>query len=169
MRIKKILRNRVVVATREGDRVLTSDIFETGRRPAASAPPQKADAGTLAAQAAADSDEPEIAVIDARLDRAQVETGLSENDYLMKQVLIYPYTGDQGEQLEGFRISNIRAGNVLLQMGLRSGDVITGVNGEAVGGPDDAAKLFERLSEGGEVTIDINRRRSPLKVRLNIG
>ena len=169
VRIKKILRNKVVIATREGDRVLTSDILETGRQRATSPLPQQAAESTLSAQAQADSGEPEVPVIEARLERAEVETGLSESDYLMKQVLIYPYTGDQGEQLEGFRISNIRAGNVLLQMGLRSGDVIKGVNGRAVGGPDDAAGFFERLTKGGELTIEINRRRQPLKVRLNIG
>jgi type II secretory pathway component PulC/transposase len=169
VRIKRILRNKVVVATRDGDRVLTSDIFETGRRPAASAPPQPADAGALSAQAEAQSEEEEVAVIDARLDRAQVETGLSEDDYLMKQVTIFPYTGDRGEQLEGFRVSNIRAGNVLLQMGFRSGDVITGVNGQPVRSPDEAAGFFERLTRGGQLTIDISRRRQPLKVRLNIG
>jgi type II secretory pathway component PulC len=124
------------------------------------------DESTLSAQP--DSDEPEVPMIEARLDRAQVETGLSGDDYLMQQVLIYPYTGDQGEQLEGFRISNIRAGNMLLQMGFRSGDVITGVDGEPVRSPDEAAGFFERLTKGGKVTIDINRRRRPLKVRLNI-
>jgi len=169
VRIKKILRNRVIVATREGDRVLSTDMLETGIQTAASAPPQEAAEPTLSAQAEADSGEPEIPVIEARLGREEVMAGLSENDYLMKQVLIYPYTGDQGEQLEGFQISNLRAGNVLVQMGLRSGDVIKRINGRAVGGPDDAAGFFERLTEGGEVTIDINRRRQPLKVRLNIG
>jgi len=167
VRIKKILRNRVVVATREGDRILSADILQTGRRPAASPPPQPAAANTLSAHP--ESGEPEVPMIEARLDRAEVETGLSEDDYLMKQVLIYPYTGDRGEQLEGFRISNIRAGNVLLQMGFRSGDVITGVNGRPVMSPGEAAGFFERLTEGGDLTIDISRRRQPLKVRLSIG
>jgi type II secretion system protein C len=167
VRIKKILRNRVVVATREGDRILSADILQTGRRPAASPPPQPAAANTLSAQP--ESGEPEVPMIEARLNRAEVETGLSEDDYLMKQVLIYPYTGDRGEQLEGFRISNIRAGNVLLQMGFRSGDVITGVNGRPVMSPGEAAGFFERLTEGGDLTIDISRRRQPLKVRLSIG
>jgi len=167
VRIKKILRNRVIVATREGDRVLSADTLEIANLPANSQLTQLAAASALSP--AAESGEEEVGVIEASLKHTQVESGLSDDDYLMKQVRIFPYTDAQGEQLEGFRISYMRAGNVLLQMGFRNGDVITRVNGEPVTSPDQAQEFFDRLYEGGEMTIDINRRRHPLKVRLNIG
>ncbi|NIP70490.1 MAG: hypothetical protein GTO04_15295, partial [Planctomycetales bacterium] len=104
---------------------------------------------------AAGSGEPEVGIIEARLKRAQVESGLSEDDHLMKQVQIYPYT--EGGQPAGFRLSYLMAGNVLVQMGLRSGDVILGVNGEAVTGLDDAAGFFEKLAKGGDITVQLMR------------
>lgn len=53
-------------------------------------------------------------------------------------------------------------------MGLCNRDVITAVNDQPITGPEEAAEFFEGLSEGGEVTININRRHSPIKLRLDI-
>lgn len=167
VRIIKILRNKVVVATPEGDRLLTLGIPETGRRLPAFAPPRQA-AGSAPVPQAAESGEPEVGIIEARLKRAQVESGLSENDHLMKQVRIFPYTDAQGEQLGGFRISYIMAGNILLEMGLRSGDVIIGVNGEAVAGPDDAEGFLEKLAQGGDITVQAIRRGRPVQLKIEI-
>jgi type II secretory pathway component PulC len=166
-RIKRILRNKVVVATRQGDRVLSADIFETGRQATISAPPEQA-AGSSPFPQAAGGGEPEVGVIEARLKRAQVESGLSEDDHLMKQVRVFPYTDTQGVQQGGFRLSYLMAGNVLVQMGLRSGDVILGVNGEAVAGLDDADGFFEKLAQGGDVTIQAMRRGRPVQLQLKI-
>jgi type II secretory pathway component PulC len=107
-------------------------------------------------------------VIEARLKRAQVVAGLSEDDHLMKQVRVFPYTDAQGGQQGGFRLSYLMAGNVLVQMGLRSGDVILGLNGEAFAGPDDAAGFFEKLAQGGDVTIQAIRRGRLVQMQLKI-
>jgi type II secretory pathway component PulC len=65
-------------------------------------------------------------------------------------------------------IGSITPQNVLRKMGLRSRDVITAINDEAVTGPEQAADFFERLSRGGEVTINFQRRRRDRQIRLNI-
>ena len=84
----------------------------------------------------------------------------------MKQLRITPYK--TGDQPTGFMISNVTPQNVLRKMGLRSRDVITAINDEAINGPEQAAGFFERLSQGGEVTINFQRRRRDRQIRLNI-
>ena len=53
-------------------------------------------------------------------------------------------------------------------MGLRSGVVVTEVNGEAIAGPDQAAMFFETLQEGGDIAFKIKRRRRTRFISLNI-
>jgi type II secretory pathway component PulC len=58
--------------------------------------------------------------------------------------------------------------NILRKMGLRSRDVVTGVNDQEITSPDQDAEVFEKLAAGGEVTITIERRRRTRKISLNI-
>jgi type II secretory pathway component PulC len=53
-------------------------------------------------------------------------------------------------------------------MGLRSRDVIVGVNDESITDPAQAADFFQTIAEGGEVTIKLKRRRRTRQIRLNI-
>jgi type II secretory pathway component PulC len=53
-------------------------------------------------------------------------------------------------------------------MGLRSRDVIVGIDDESITGPDQAADFFQRLGDGGEVTIKLKRRRRTRQIKLNI-
>jgi type II secretory pathway component PulC len=53
-------------------------------------------------------------------------------------------------------------------MGLRSRDVIVGVNDEDITSPDQATEFFRTLGEGGEVTIKLKRRRRTRQIKLNI-
>jgi PDZ domain-containing secreted protein len=53
-------------------------------------------------------------------------------------------------------------------MGLRSRDVIVGIDGETITGPDQAVDFLQRLAGGGEVTIKFKRRRRTRQIKLNI-
>jgi len=101
-----------------------------------------------------------------------VEAELGDGNKLIQQLKISPYL--KKDQPAGFKIGKIAPESVLTKMGLRNGDVITGVNDVAIRSPDQAAEFFQRLKEGGDVTIKVRRRRgvrrraySPL-IRLNI-
>ena len=87
-------------------------------------------------------------------------------DGFVKELRIVPYS--PGDQPSGFMISRITPQNVLRKMGLRSRDAITAINDQAVAGPEQAADFFEKLSRGGEVTINLQRRRRNRQIRLNI-
>ncbi len=107
--------NKVVIATANGDQLLKVGFDESGKGTRTAQRPQQPSGGTPFPRVA--GGEEDVGVIESRIKRSEVESRLSENDYLMKQVRIYPYT--EGELAAGFCISNIRTGNVLLEIGLR--------------------------------------------------
>ena len=47
-------------------------------------------------------------------------------------------------------------------------DVIVGIDGETITSPEQASDFFQKLAEGGEVTIKLKRRRRTRQIKLNI-
>jgi len=70
---------------------------------------------------------------------------------LTQQLNIEPYIKD--DQPAGFTISSIPPESILRKMGLKSGNAIMAVNDEAITSPDQAAEFFQKLAEGGEMSI----------------
>ena len=166
VRIKKILRNNVVITTAEGDELLTVEIKETAKRPASPTGAQHIGSRSASAPEASGSGQAPARTLSLNLKRDEVAAAFTDIDGFMKELRIVPYKTN--DQPSGFMISSITPQNVLRKMGLRSRDVITAINDEAVTGPEQAAGFFERLSQGGEVTINFQRRRRNRQIRLNI-
>ena len=101
-----------------------------------------------------------------KVDLQEVATAFEDSEKLLDEVKVIPYK--QGDQAAGFRFNRIPAKNIFRKMGLRSRDVVMGVNGEAISGPDQAEDFIRTLAEGGEVTIKIRRRRRTRQLKSNI-
>jgi len=165
VKIKKILRNNVVITTADGDELLTVEVKESGKSfPAALT--QRVGSQSSSAQQAAGTRRPSARTSSISLKREEVAASLADIDGLMKQIPVTPYM--QGEQASGFRITSIPRDSVLRKMGLRSRDVIVGIDDETITGPDQAADFLKRLAGGGEVTIKLKRRRRTRQVQLKI-
>ncbi|MBI5580560.1 MAG: PDZ domain-containing protein [Deltaproteobacteria bacterium] len=63
---------------------------------------------------------------------------------------------------DGFSIGRLKARDGFFRLGLHTGDVIKSVDGEAVNSLDDAEHLIDRLAEGGDFSILVERS-GPLK------
>jgi general secretion pathway protein C len=164
-KIKKILRNNVVITTADGDELLTVEIKESARiAPAALS--KRVGSQASSAQPATGTRRQSVRTSSISLKGEEVAASLSDIDGLMHQMAVTPYM--QGEQAAGFRITRIPRDSVLRKMGLRSRDVIVGIDGETITGPDQAAGFFQRLAGGGEVTIKLKRRRRTRQIKLNI-
>jgi general secretion pathway protein C len=162
VKIKKILRNNVVITTAKGDELLTVEIKESGRR---STPyPTAQQVGSSSQTSGTRRQRARTSSI--TLKRDEVEASLADIDGLKEQVRLSPYT--QGDQPSGFRLGNIPRDSALRKMGLRSRDVIIGVDEESITSPDQASDFFQKLADGGEVTIKLKRRRRTRQIRLNI-
>jgi general secretion pathway protein C len=170
VKIKKILRNNVIITTANGDELLTVEITESPKGSASFAPSKSIDSLSPSSlnrpQSNARSTQSLARTSSIKLKREEVETSLANVEALMEKVNVTPYM--QGDQPSGFRISNIPADSVLRKMGLRSRDVIVGVDGDDITSPDQASEFFERLTAGDEVTIRVKRRRRTRQITLNI-
>jgi len=90
------------------------------------------------------------------LKRSQIESSVKNVNELMKQVKIRPHT--ENGQAAGLMLSSIQRGSIFRRMGLRSGDIITGVNGSSLVSVDDALKIYENMKSSSNMSIEIKRR-----------
>lgn len=166
VRIKKILRNQVIITTDEGDKLLTMEAEEFGKGKTAGFSQKSSLRNSSSRQSLSANRQPSSMTRSIEIDRSEVESSLSDLDGLMEKMRISPYV-QKGEP-SGFRISRLPAKSVLRRMGLLSGDVIMKVNDESITGPEQAEDFFGTLAEGGEVAITVKRRRRTRHIQLNI-
>lgn len=145
--IKRILRNKVIIDAGRGEELLTLELEETGKKIEFSPAPQSAVRGRSTASRG-----------QARqFDRAEVEAALGNVDQVIQELNIAPFT--RAGKPAGFRIGTLPRDSILIAMGLRSGDLIIGVNDQAITGPEQAAEFLQRLQQGGDVTIKVGKGR----------
>jgi type II secretion system protein C len=165
VKIKKILRNNVVITTADGDELLTVEIKESSRIAPATMS-KVVGSQSSSAQPATATRRLSARTSAISLKRDEVASSLADIDGLMKQMKIAPYKS--GDQAAGFRLGSITRDSVLRKMGLRSRDVIVGLDDETITSPDQASDFFKKLADGGEVTIKLKRRRRTREIKLNI-
>jgi len=90
------------------------------------------------------------------LKREKIESAVNDLNTLMKQIRIRPHFKDGNP--DGLTISGIRSKSIFSDMGLRNGDVITGVDGNTIESVDDALKLYESLQSASSVQVQLKRR-----------
>jgi len=93
------------------------------------------------------------------LNRDQVDNALENLNQLMSEVKIRPYF--KNGQASGFIVSNIARDSVVREMGLKSGDIVTGINGREIKTADDAMAFYEKLRSGETLSIQLKRRGRP--------
>jgi general secretion pathway protein C len=84
----------------------------------------------------------------------------------MEQVKVMP-NFNNGEP-EGFRLSGIKTDSLVRKMGLRNGDVITGVNGNPIRTMEDAMGFYQQLGGADNVTLQVKRRGRERNIEYNI-
>jgi type II secretion system protein C len=84
---------------------------------------------------------------------------------IAKNIKVVPLTDGKG--LAGLRVSALRQGNVLLKAGLKSNDLITGINGKAIS-PTNMMALMKELEGASQVSLAIRRNGRPQTVRVDL-
>jgi general secretion pathway protein C len=100
------------------------------------------------------------------LRRAQIENALEDVNKLLTQVNIRPHYRDG--KPDGLLLTRIKPRSIFLRMGLRNGDIITGVNGSSLQSVDDALKFYESLRSADNVTLELKRRGRSRIIDYNI-
>ena len=177
-KIKKILRNKVVITTAKGDQLLIiedKDFGKGGRTgskkgggPASLRSSQPTAAEMKSGSSGSNTSRRKTRSIN--LKQEDVQASLADTEQLLEELTISPFM--QGEEPAGFIISKIPRGSILTKMGLRNGYAVTQINDQAITGPDQASEFFRTLAEGGEVSIQVRRsrgvRRRSRQITLNI-
>lgn len=87
--------------------------------------------------------------------RSQIDDAIKDINQLMKQVRIIP-NFSQGKP-DGLMISGIPQDSFFSQIGLRSGDILSGVDGKAIESVDDALKLYTGMKSASRLKIQLKR------------
>jgi general secretion pathway protein C len=96
----------------------------------------------------------------------QVEKAMENLGELMEQATLRPHIEDG--QSAGISITGIKPNAIFRKMRLRNGDIITGVNGDAIESVEDAVKVVEQLSSGSDIQLQIKRRGREQSLDYNI-
>ncbi len=140
--VKMILRGKVILTVGDKDEILTME-------ESASSKPESP--GTFPM--------PFRKIPSITVSRADLQSSLENMNELLTQVRVRPHFKD-GEA-DGLLIDRIKGGSIFSKLGLRNGDVVQGVNGKAIEGPDDIFALYDSLKSGSEVSIQMTRRNRP--------
>ncbi len=100
------------------------------------------------------------------LERSQIEEAINDVNNLMKQAKIRPHFKDG--QPDGLTLSRIQRDSIFSKLGLRSGDIITGVDGQKIQSVDDALKFYNSLKSSSNVSVEIKRRGKTEQIEYNI-
>jgi len=90
------------------------------------------------------------------VNRTQIDTAVKDANTLMKQIRIRPHF--KNGKPDGFRLTGIRPNSIFYNMGLKSGDIIMGVDGKDIESVDDALKFYQNLQSSSKVQLQIKRR-----------
>ncbi len=90
------------------------------------------------------------------LRRSQIESAVEDLNQLLTQVNIRPHYEDG--RPDGLLLTRLRPGSIFLRMGLRNGDIITGVNENPIASVDDVLKFYENLKSADSVSLQLKRR-----------
>jgi general secretion pathway protein C len=147
--IKMILREKVVLTVNGKDEVLIQEapgILKAGPPGAA----VRADVGPVPRPA------PAQPIQQVTVSEEQVEQAMGSLSDLMTQATFRPHMEDG--QPAGISITGIKPNALFRKLRLRNGDVITGVNDQAIASVEDAVKVFGTLSTDSPIQVKIKRR-----------
>ncbi|WP_146164903.1 PDZ domain-containing protein [Desulfonatronum sp. SC1] len=89
------------------------------------------------------------------LSRQDVQPLLSDPNALLQMASFKPFTVDG--RVSGFQVLSIRPDSLLHKVGLRNGDVLARINGQALTGPTQLLQAYSGMDRSSLVTLDVQR------------
>lgn len=153
--VKEIYREKVVLTVNGKDESLQMQELKSGRAGARRGhlPLRPPSAGGVRAQRIS-------------LRRSYIEKSMTDMASLMTQVKIQPHM--ENGVPAGLALSSIKPNSIFRRMGLRNGDVITGVDGSEISSVDDALKLVDNLKSSSNLSVQLKRRGREKSIEYNI-
>jgi general secretion pathway protein C len=156
--LKEIYREKVVLTVNGKDEVLQMQKLESGKggaRRIGSTPRESGSSSSGSVRAQRIS-----------LRRSYIEQAMTDMAKLMTQVQIKPHMEDG--MPSGLALSSIKPNSIFRRMGLRNGDIITGVDGREISSVNDALGLVENLQNASNVSVQLKRRGREKNIEYSI-
>jgi len=100
------------------------------------------------------------------INRSKIDNALGNINELMKQVSIQPHF--KNGKPDGLILGRVRPKSFYSEMGLSTGDIIIGVDGQDIESVEDALKFYQNLQTASKVEIQIKRRGRVKNMEYNI-
>lgn len=100
------------------------------------------------------------------IDREMLNEQLEDLNALSRQARVIPHY--KGGVAQGFKLVGVRPGSLYSHIGVRSGDIIKGVNGEEINSPNKALQLYEKLKNSDNIAVDVERRGRKVTLEYDI-
>lgn len=100
------------------------------------------------------------------VDREEVDSALENMSQLFTQIRAVPHF--EGGESTGFRLFAIRRGSIFDKIGLKNGDIIRNINGQAMNDPTKALALLEELRESTDLEVSVTRNRKDRTLKYTV-
>ncbi|MDP2314451.1 MAG: type II secretion system protein GspC [Pseudomonadota bacterium] len=91
------------------------------------------------------------------VEQSVIDEAMNNFEQLATQVRVVPHKGSDGA-IDGYRLSAIRKGSLFEKLGIKNGDIVHGVNGQALTSTEGALSIYQTLRNERSFTFDITRR-----------
>lgn len=101
--------------------------------------------------------------------REEINTYLNDLPRVLQDAKAVPYvTPGSGGEIGGFKMVAIKPGSIYEKLGLKTGDIIKGVNGEMVDTPQKAMELYQALKNSNDIQLEITRGGTTKSLNYNL-
>ncbi|MDM8523389.1 type II secretion system protein GspC [Desulfococcaceae bacterium HSG8] len=152
--IKKILREQLVLSVNGKDEILKMEEKKSagGGRERGDRARERPAVKTSSASPSSEGE----ASQKVSLKRSEIDEAVGDINNLMKQARLRPHF--KNGKPDGITITRIRPNSIFRKLRLRSGDILTGINGNEIESVDDALGFYNNLKSSSEVAVQIKRR-----------
>jgi len=166
--LKMILREKVVLEVEDRDEILQMQEVPSGRGPAPR--PMSEGVGGEGPDLRAGMPSPTAPPVPRpqtiRLRPAMLQAMLGQTEDPLKDLTLQPHQTEGGP--DGLVLTGIQPRSVFRRLGLRDGDVITAIDGEPVRSAEQLGVIFERLTSGTGLSLELNRRGRPTTLNFQV-
>ena len=101
------------------------------------------------------------------VDRSLIDKYLADLDSLGRMGRAIPHRGPDG-QIDGYRLSGIRRNSLGEKLGIRNGDIVHAVNGQALTSMQGAMSAYTSLQNESSFSFEVTRRGQKMKLDYSV-
>jgi len=98
--------------------------------------------------------------------KTEVDSALENMSQLFTQIRAVPHF--EGGESVGFRLFAIRRGSLFDKIGLKNGDILRSINGNAMNDPSKAMALMQELKDTSSLRVEATRNQQPVTLTYTI-